>query len=122
MAGMAQPHPAHQNLPALYMAELSVWRGNWGLIVVGPGPEVLLDRADLGPAGDLAVPDWDDPGRHLINLGRVALPEPPVEAAATHLLECGYILAAASKDDQETLSGWVQVGAVEWTAHCRPRG
>lgn len=95
-----------------------MWRGIWGMIVVGPGPEVVVDRVDLGPADAFAVGELGSPGRHLIDPGPVPLPVPPVEAATTHLLESGYVLA--NESDPETLSGWNQLGPTLWTAHCRP--
>lgn len=116
----AAPHPDHQGLPALYMAELAVYRGRWQLIVVAPGPEVVVDALDLGPADDLAVADPDSPGHHLIAASPEPQPVPPLKDAINRLPAVGYTIDPAAWADPAKLTGWTQVTHTCWTAPCHP--
>ncbi|MEV6421643.1 hypothetical protein [Streptomyces sp. NPDC051662] len=114
----AAPHPDHQGLPALYMAELSVWRERWQMIVVAPGPEVVVDALDLGPADTLAVADADGPGHHVIIPSPDPQPVPPLTDAISRLPAVGYTVDPAAWADPAKLNGWTQVTYTCWTAPC----
>ena len=116
----APPHPAHAGLPPLYMAELSVWRGRWQMIVVAPGPEVVIDALVIGPAQALAVIAPGSPGNHLIEPGPHPRPAPPITDAAQRLAAAGYTIDAAAWDDPSRLHGWIHATYDYWTAPCHP--
>ena len=114
------PHPKHQGLPPLFSAELVAWKGHWRLSVVGPGPEVVVDSIELGPADVLAVADPGEPGRHLIEQGPDTQPVPPTDAAAEALPSTGFVIDPAAQSDPTKRDGWVQVTRTCWTAPCHP--
>lgn len=114
------PHPDHRGMPALYMAELAVHHERWQLIVVAPGPEVVVDALDLGPADTLDVAGPDDPGRHRIPPSPKPQPVPPLKEAISRLPTVGYTIDPAAWADPATLTGWTQVGHTCWTAPCHP--
>lgn len=116
----AEPHPDYQGLPALYTAELAVRRERWQMIVVAPGPEVVVDAVDLGAAGTLAVADPDGPGRHMIAPGPDPQPVPPLADAISRLPTLGYTIDPAAWTDPAKLTGWTQVTDTCWTAPCHP--
>jgi hypothetical protein len=116
----AAPHPAHDGLPALYMAELSVWRDQWQMIVVALGPEVVVDALIIGPAQAVAVFAPDSPGNHLIDPGPRPRPVPPVTEAAQKLAAAGYTIDTAAWGDPSRLHGWIQATYDYWTAPCHP--
>ncbi|MCX4681419.1 hypothetical protein OG413_40185 [Streptomyces sp. NBC_01433] len=116
----AAPHPDHQGLPTLYMAELAVWRERWQMIVVAPGPEVVVDALDLGPADTLAVAAPDGPGHHMIVPSPDPQPVPPLGDAISRLPTVGYTIDPAAWTDPAKLNGWTQVAYTVWTAHCHP--
>ncbi|WP_432137114.1 hypothetical protein [Streptomyces sp. bgisy154] len=116
----AAPHPDHRGMPALYMAELAVHRARWQLIVVAPGPEVVVDALDLGPADTLAVADPDGPGRHLIAPSPKPQPVPPLTDAIGLLPAAGYTVDPVAWADPVKLHGWTQVTRTTWTAPCHP--
>ncbi|MFJ4679243.1 hypothetical protein [Kitasatospora sp. NPDC088783] len=113
-------HPDHAGLPALYMAELSVHRERWQLIVVAPGPEVVVDTLDLGPADTFAVPDPNSPGHHLVAASPEPRPVPPLKEAISLLPAVGYTIDPAARADPARLTGWTQVTSTCWTAPCLP--
>ncbi|MFF3015862.1 hypothetical protein [Streptomyces sp. NPDC057939] len=117
---MSEAHPDHIGLPALYMAEVTAFRGRWKLNIVAPGPEVVVGLVDLGPADTLVVPQPDDPGRYLIDLDGKEVPVLPREAAVQQLEEHGYVVAKEARGDSKRDHGWTQVAAALWTAPCRP--
>lgn len=114
----AAPHSDHQGLPALYMAELSMWRGRWQMIVVAPGPHVVVDALDLGPADTLTVASPDGPGRHLAEPSLRPQPVPPLDDAAKRLPTAGYTIDPAAWSDPVKLNGWTQITDTYWTAPC----
>ncbi|WP_372412818.1 hypothetical protein [Streptomyces luteireticuli] len=117
---MSEAHPAHSGLPALYRAEVGVFRGRWTMSVIGPdlgmaaGPNI-----DLGPAGNLTTACPDDPGRYLVAISG-EVPVLPREGAVRVLEECGFVVEAAARDDARTDHGWTQLAITEWTAPCQP--
>lgn len=115
-----EAHPDHIGLPALYMAEVTAFRGRWKLNVIAPGPEAVVGLVDLGPADTLVVPGADDPGRYMIDLEGEEVPVLPREAAVQSLEEHGYVVAEEARDDSTRDQGWVQVASALWTAPCRP--
>ncbi|MER5372725.1 hypothetical protein [Streptomyces sp. NPDC002553] len=47
---MAEAHPAHAYLPALYRTEAGAFRGRWTMSVIGPDLGVVAGpNIDLGP-------------------------------------------------------------------------
>ncbi|GAA2969962.1 hypothetical protein GCM10010519_01430 [Streptomyces lactacystinicus] len=116
----AAPHPDHRGMPALYMAELAVHRERWQLIVVAPGPEVVVDALDLGPADTLAVADPDGPEHHLILPSPEPQPVPPLTDATGLLPAVGYTVDPVAWADPVKLHGWTQVTRTTWTAPCHP--
>ncbi|MEW1548392.1 hypothetical protein [Streptomyces tsukubensis] len=120
----AAPPPDHWGMPALYMAELAVHRERWRLTVVAPGPEVVVDALDLGPADTLAlaVADPDGPGHHLVLPGPNPQPVPPLTNAVRLLPTVGYTVDPAAGADPAKLHGWTQVTYTSWTAPCHPAG
>ncbi|MFD6468691.1 hypothetical protein [Streptomyces goshikiensis] len=117
---MPEAHPDHVGLPALYMAEVTAFRGRWKLNVIAPGPESVVGPVDLGPADTLVVPRPEDPGRYLIDLEGKEVPVLPKEAAVQQLEAHGYVVAEEAHSDRKRDRGWVQVAAGLWTAPCRP--
>ncbi|MGV9271649.1 hypothetical protein ACWDRR_44210 [Kitasatospora sp. NPDC003701] len=117
---MPEAHPDHVGLPALYGAEVSVFRGRWGLYVIAPGPEAVVGPVDLGPADAFVTPSPDDPGRHMIDLEGEEVPVLPREAAVQQLEQHGFVVAEEAQRDSERDHGWVQVASALWTAPCRP--
>ncbi|MFJ9574505.1 hypothetical protein [Streptomyces bacillaris] len=116
----APPHPDHQGLPGLYMAELAVWRERWQMIVVAPGQEVVVEAVDFGPADTLAVADPDGPGHHMIMPSPDPQPVPPLADATHRLPALGYTIDPVAWADPAKLTGWTQVMYTCWTAPCHP--
>ncbi|MFE7576908.1 hypothetical protein ACFU5Z_19465 [Streptomyces sp. NPDC057521] len=115
---MPEVHPSHSGLPALYITEVSGFRGRWKMSVVGPDRDVVA-AADLGPVDTFVVAHPDDPGRYLIALdGEV--PVLPREGAVQQLEKHGFVVAEEARDDTKTDHGWTQVATALWTAPCRP--
>lgn len=74
---------------------------------------------DLGPADAFTVAHPDDPGRHVIAVsGQV--PVLPREEAVRVLLEHGFVVEAAARDDAATDGGFTQVADAMWTVPCQP--
>ncbi|MFC8019078.1 hypothetical protein [[Kitasatospora] papulosa] len=117
---MPEAHPAHSGLPALYRAEVDVFRGRWTMSVIGPdlgmaaGPNI-----DLGPAENLTMASPDDPGRYLIALSGKA-PVLPREEAVQVLEKHGFVIELTARNDARTDHGWTQLAITEWTAPCQP--
>ncbi len=118
----AAAHPAHAGLPALYLAELGVRHDRWELIVTGPDQAVVTAQPiDLDLADTFAVPDREEPGRHLIALSGRPLPVPPTNAAAQQLAAHGYVIDPRATADSATNQGFTQVTDHHWTAPCHPK-
>ena len=116
---MPEVHPSHSGLPALYMAEVSGFRGRWAMYIIGPDRAVVAGPKDLGPMEDFVVAHPDDPGRFLIAIdGEV--PVLPREDAVRALEEHGFAVAVEAHGDTKTDHGWTQVASALWTAPCRP--
>ncbi|MFF1906429.1 hypothetical protein [Kitasatospora sp. NPDC058218] len=116
---MSEAHPDHIDLPALYNAEVTGFRGRWVLNVIGPGPEVVAGPDDLGLVDTFVEAHPDDPGRYLIALdGEV--PVLPREGAVQQLEKHGFLVAEEARGDTKTDHGWTQVATALWTAPCRP--
>lgn len=117
---MSAPHPAHEDMPALFMAEALVRDGRWSMIVAGPDQAVVTEAPlDLGPADELQASDGTEPGRGLIAHGTIPTPVLPAHAASATLAEHGYIVARQAAVDPKTATGW-EVADGAWTAPCHP--
>lgn len=118
---MSTPHPAHDGMPALYMAEALVRHGRWSVIVTGPDLAVVTEEPiDLGPADDRAVSDGSEPGRGLIAHGMNPTPVLPAAAANAALAPHGFVISPQAVDDPSRARGWTEVADGMWTAPCHP--
>ncbi|MBD0692489.1 hypothetical protein [Streptomyces sp. CBMA123] len=118
---MTVPDSAHQGLPALFMAELSVWRDRWGLRIIGPDRQVVTAaNIDLGSADRHVTAQADDPGRWLIDVSGETVPVPPLDEAAQAAGAAGFVIAEAARSDSKTARGWTQVTREMWTSPCQP--
>ncbi|MEV3856968.1 hypothetical protein AB0J38_21890 [Streptomyces sp. NPDC050095] len=116
---MSELHSAHAALPALYWAEVSVFRGRWIMSVIGPDQGMAAGpNLDLGPADEYTTARPDDPGRYLIAVtGRV--PVLPRDQAERVLAQQRFGVEGAARDDDKTFHGWTQVATTVWTARCQ---
>ncbi|MEU6350126.1 hypothetical protein ABZ896_12445 [Streptomyces sp. NPDC047072] len=117
---MAQAHPDHAELPALYRAEVGVFRERWTMSVIGPDLGVAAGpNIDLGPAEARTTAHPDDPGRYMIAASG-EVPVLPREQAVRVLETHGYVVEAAAREDARTDQGWTQITMSDWTAPCQP--
>ena len=117
---MPDAHPAHADLPSLYLAETGVFRGRWTMSVIGPDLDIAAGpNLDLGPAEALTTAHPDDPGRYLVEVSS-KVPVLPRQEAECLLNKHGFVIEAAARDDARTDHGWTQVSDVNWTAPCQP--
>lgn len=113
-------HPAHEGFPALYRAEVGVFRGRWVMSVIGPDLGMAAGpNLDLGPADNLTTAHPNDSGRHMIAVtGEV--PVLPREEAVRLLEEHGFVVEAAARNDARTDGGFIQTADTWWTVSCQP--
>lgn len=117
---MPDAHPAHEGLPALYRAEVGVFRGRWVMSVIGPDLGMAAGpNLDLGPADTLTTAHPDDPGRHM-NRVTGEVPVLPREEAVRLLEEHGFVVDATARNDARTDEGFIQLAHTEWTVPCQP--
>lgn len=118
---MPDGHPAHRDLPALYSAELLVFRDRWRMCVIGPDRSIAPGtELDLGPADAHTTAGPTDPGRYLIDVTGSRVPVAPVAEASQLLERHGFVIAQAACTDTKTDQGWTQVAVALWTAPCQP--